>query len=77
MRDDDGVEAFRQFNCRYDPVTVSTKSGRLKSIQKCIDKNRAKKNTEVPDLLARFDDLLQASRASYTAQGPQKQLEII
>ena len=35
-----------------------TKSHRLKSIQKFIEKNRAKTNTEVPDILARFDDLL-------------------
>ena len=32
VRDDDGVEAFRQLNCRYDPVTALTKSHRLKLI---------------------------------------------
>ena len=58
VRDDDGIEAFRQLNCRYDPVTALTKSHRLKAIQRFVDKNKAKKNTEVPDLLARFDDLL-------------------
>ena len=58
VRNDDGVEAFRQLNCQYDPVTALNKSHRLKSIQRFIDKNKAKKNTEVPDLLARFDDLL-------------------
>ena len=57
VRDDDGVEAFRQLNCRYDPVTAHTKSHRLKAIQRSVHKNKAKKNTGVPDLLARFDDL--------------------
>ena len=28
VREDDGVEAFRQLNCRYDPVTALTKSHR-------------------------------------------------
>ena len=27
VRDDDGIEAFRKLNCRYDPVTALTKSG--------------------------------------------------
>ena len=58
VRDDDGVEAFRQLNCRYDPMTALTKSHRLKAITKFVDKNRAKKNIDVPELLARFDDLL-------------------
>jgi hypothetical protein len=50
---DDEIQAFRQLSCRYDPVTALTKSHRLKSIQKFVDKNKAKHNTEVPDLLAR------------------------
>ena len=45
-------------NCRYDPVTALTKSHRLKAIQKFIEKNRGKTHTDVPDILARFDDLL-------------------
>ena len=47
VREDDGVEAFRLLNCRYDPVTALTKSHRLKAIQRFVDKNRAKKNTDV------------------------------
>ena len=39
-------------------MTALTKSHRLKAIQKFIDKSRAKKHIDVPDLLARFDDLL-------------------
>ena len=68
VRDDDGVEAFRQLNCRYDPVTALTKSHRLKSIQKFIDKSGAKKNTEVPDLLTRFDDLLLRYNEDYKTE---------
>ena len=34
VREDDGVEAFRQLNCRYDPVTALTKSRRLKAIRR-------------------------------------------
>ena len=33
VRDDDGVEAFRQLNNRFDPQTALTKSHRLKQIQ--------------------------------------------
>ena len=40
VRDDDGVEAFRQLNCRYDPAMALTKSHRLKAIQRFIDKNK-------------------------------------
>ena len=57
VRDDDGLEAFRHLNCRYDPVTALTKSHRIKAIQRFVGKSRATKNTDVPDLLARFDDL--------------------
>ena len=59
VRDDDGIEAFRQLNNRFDPQTALTKSHRLKQIQWFSDKNRAtKKNVEVPALLARFEDML-------------------
>ena len=44
VRDDDGIEAFRQLNNRFDPQTALTKSHRLKQIQKFTDKNRAKTN---------------------------------
>ena len=37
----------------------------MKSIQKFIDKNKAKKNTEVPDPLALFHDLLLCYNEDY------------
>ena len=58
VREDDGVEAFRQLNVRFDPMTALTKSHRLKAIQRFVDKSRAKKNVDVPAVLARFEDLL-------------------
>ena len=48
VRDDDGIEALRQLNLRFDPMTASTKSHRLKAIQRFTDKNRPKKNVDVP-----------------------------
>ena len=47
VRDDDGVEAFRQLNCRFGPQTAFAKSHRLKAIQRFMENNRAKKNTNV------------------------------
>ena len=41
VRDDDGVEAFRQRNCRFDPMSALTKAHRLKAIQKVPEKNKA------------------------------------
>jgi len=58
VRGDDGVEAFRQLNNRFDPQTALTKSHRLKAIQKFPGKNGVKKNVDVPAVLARFEDLL-------------------
>ena len=58
VRDDDGIEAFRQLNLRFDPMTALTKSHPLKAIQRFTDKSRAKKNVDVPAVLARFEDLL-------------------
>ena len=58
VRDDDGIKALLQMHCRFDPQTALTKSYRLKAIQKVSEKNRAKKNIDVPRVLARFDDLL-------------------
>ena len=59
VRDDYGIEAFRQLNLRFDPMTaLSTKSYRLKAIQRFTDQNRAKKNVDVPAVLARIEDLL-------------------
>ena len=55
---DDGVEAFRQLNNRFDPHTALTKSVRLKSIQKVPGRSCVKKNTDVPAALAKFEDLL-------------------
>ena len=49
---------FVNLNCRFDPQTALTKSYRLKAIQKLSEKNRAKKNINVPGLLARFENLL-------------------
>ena len=40
------------------PETALTKSHPLKAIQKLSEKNRAKKDTDVPGVLARFEDLL-------------------
>ena len=57
VRDEDGIEAFRQLNNRFDLQTALTKSHRLK-IQRLSEKNRAKKNVDVPALLARFEDML-------------------
>ena len=67
VRDDDGVEAFRQLNNRFDSQTALTKSHRLKQIQKFTDKNRAKKNTEVPAILAKFEDMLLRYREDYSS----------
>ena len=39
VRDIDGVEAFCQLSCRFDFPTVLTKSYRLKSIQKFLEKS--------------------------------------
>ena len=58
VRDDDGIEAFRQRNCRFDPQTALTKSHRFKAIQKVSENNRAKKNPDAPGILARLEDLL-------------------
>ena len=57
MRGDDGVEAFRQFNSRFDPHTASTKSHRLKAILQFREKNHVKKNVDVPSVLARFEEM--------------------
>ena len=56
--EDDGVEAFRQLTCRFDPHTALTKSHRLRAIPKLPEANKAKKNTDVPAVLAKFGDLL-------------------
>ena len=68
VRDDDGVEAFRQLNNRFDPQTALTKSHRLKQIQKFSDKNRAKTNVEVPALLSKFEDLLVRYHEDYKSE---------
>ena len=65
---DDGVKAFRQLNCRFDPQTALTKSHRLKAIQRFTEKNRAKKNTDVPSVLARFEDLLLRYHEDYSSE---------
>ena len=51
------------------------KSHRLKSIQRLIDKNKAKKKTEVPDLLARFDDLLLRYNEDYKTDAQSDELK--
>ena len=56
--DDDGIEAFRFLHCRFDPHTALTKAHRPKAIQKSPEKSMAKKNTDVPAVLAKFEDLL-------------------
>ena len=58
VRGDDGIEAFRQLNNRFDPQTALTKSHRLKAIRKFPGKNCVKKNVEVPAMLAKFEDIL-------------------
>ena len=55
---DDGVEAFRQLNNRFDLQTALTKSHRLKAIQNFPGKSGVKKNVEVPAVLAKFEDML-------------------
>jgi hypothetical protein len=68
VRDDDGVEAFRQLNNRFDPQTALTKSYRLKQIQKFTDNNRAKTNVEVPALLPKFEDMLLRYHENYSSE---------
>ena len=68
MREDDCVEAFRQLNCRFDPVTSLTKSHRLKAIRCFTEKSRAKKNTEVPAVLAWFEDFLLRYSEDYSSE---------
>ena len=58
VREADGVEAFRQLNSRFDPHTGLTTSHRFKAIQKFPEKNKVKKNVDVPAVLARFEDYL-------------------
>ena len=68
VRDDDGVEAFRQRNNRFDTQTALTKSHRLRQIQKITDNNRAKTNVEVPALLARFEDMFFIYHKDYNSE---------
>ena len=68
MQEDDGVEAFRQLNCRFDPMTALTELHRLKAIQRFAENSRAKKNTEVPAVLAQFEDLLLRYSEDYSSE---------
>ena len=57
VRGDDGVEAFRQPNNRFDPHTALTKTHRLETIQQFPGKNGVKKNIDVPGVMAKFGDM--------------------
>ena len=49
-------------------MTALTKSHRLLAIQRFVDQNKAKKNTDVPVLLARFGGLLPCYNEDYKTE---------
>ena len=56
--EDDGVEAWRQLVAQYDPLTALTKGRKLKTIQAYADNHKAKKNREIPSIMATFEEML-------------------
>ena len=52
----------------FDLQTALTKSYCLKSIQKFPEKSRAKKNIDVPGVLARFEDMLLQHAEDYKTE---------
>ena len=58
VKEDDGVEAWRQLVAQFDPLTALTKGRKLKAIQAYPETHRAKKNRDVPGVMASFEEMI-------------------